>query len=78
VVDKVLKYLKTSKIDPKDIQTKRVGLSQQRDYRENRDYYRATQNISITLRDLSRHETVMSELVKVGVNRIDGITYGFS
>lgn len=75
VIDKVLKYLKTTKINQKDIKTERVSLYPQYDYQKKKNYYMASQTINITLRDLSQYEVIMDELVKAGVNRINGVTF---
>lgn len=75
VVDKVLKYLKSTKINPKDIKTERVSLYPSYDYNKKKNYYMATQTISITLRDLSTYDVLMDELVKAGVNRVNGVTF---
>lgn len=75
VIDKVLKYLKTTKINQKDIKTERVALYPQYDYQKKKNYHIATQTINITLRDLSQYEVIMDELVKAGVNRINGVTF---
>src|SRR5690606_250961 len=75
VVDKVLKYLKSTKINQKDIKTERVSLYPSYDYNKKKNYYMATQTISITLRDLSTYDVLMDELVKAGVNRVNGVTF---
>lgn len=75
VIDKVLKYLKTTKINQKDIKTERVALHPQYDYNKKKNYHMATQTINITLRDLSQYDIIMDELVKAGVNRINGVTF---
>ncbi len=75
VIDKVLKYLKTTKISQKDIKTERVSLYPQYDYQKKKNYHMATQTINITLRDLSQYEVIMDELVKTGINRINGVTF---
>ncbi len=75
VIDKVLKYLKTTKINQKDIKSERVSLYPQYDYSKKKNYYMASQTITITLRDLSQYEVIMDELVKLGVNRVNGVTF---
>lgn len=75
VIDKVLKYLKTTKINQKDIKSERVSLYPQYDYTKKKNYYMASQTINITLRDLSQYEVIMDELVKLGVNRVNGVTF---
>lgn len=75
IIDKVLKYLKTTKINQKDIKSERVSLYPQYDYNKKKNYYMASQTINITLRDLSQYEVIMDELVKLGVNRVNGVTF---
>ena len=75
VIDKVLKYLKTTKINQKDIKTERVSLYPHYDYQKKKNYFMATQTINIILRDLSQYEIIMDELVKTGINRINGVTF---
>lgn len=74
-VDKVLKFLKSTKLEPKDIKTERVALYPQYDYNEKKNYYMASQTISISLRDLSQYESIISGLIEAGVNRINGVTF---
>jgi|SRR5690554_243286 len=75
IIDKALKYLKSTKIEQKDIKTERVSLSPRHDYNKKEDYYVANQTINIFLRDLSQYETVMDGLIKAGVNRINYVTF---
>src|SRR5690554_557641 len=74
-VDKVLKFLKSTKINPKDIKTERVALHPQYDYNEKKNYYMASQTISIHLKDLSQYESIIGGLIEAGVNRINGVTF---
>lgn len=74
-IDKVLKFLKSTKIDPKNIKTERVSLYPQYDYQKKKNYYYASQTISIHLKDLSHYEVIMSGLVDAGVNRVNGVVF---
>ncbi len=74
-VDKVLKFLKSTKLNPKDIKTERVALHPQYDYNEKKNYYMASQTISIHLKDLSQYESIIRGLIESGVNRINGVTF---
>jgi len=74
-IDKVLKFLKSTKIDQKNIKTERVSLYPQHDYQKKKNYYYASQTISIHLKDLSDYERIMSGLIEAGVNRINGVTF---
>jgi len=74
-IDKVLKFLKSTKIDQKNIKTERVSLYPQYDYQKKKNYHFASQTISIHLKDLSKYETIMSGLIEAGVNRVNGVTF---
>jgi len=75
IVDKVIKYLKTTKINQNDIKTQRVSLYPSYDYNKKEDYFVANQTINIFLKDLTLYETLMSELIKAGVNRINSVNF---
>lgn len=77
-IDKVLKYLKTTSIAAKDIKTDRVSLYPQYDYDKKKNYQYASQTITITLRDLSKYDTIMEQLVKNGINTINSVTFSSS
>src|SRR5690554_175744 len=74
-IDKVLKFLKSTKIDQKNIKTERVSLYPQYDYQKKKNYHFASQTISIHLKDLSKYETIMSGLIEAGVNRVNEVTF---
>jgi len=74
-VEKVVQYLKKSKLSPSDIQTKRVSLNPQYDYDKKKYNYNATQTIEILLKDLSYYDTLMEGLVDSGINRINTVEF---
>ncbi|MTG98571.1 MULTISPECIES: SIMPL domain-containing protein [Myroides] len=74
-IAKVLKYLKSLKIEDKYIQTQRVSLYQSRDYEEKKDYYNASQVISITLTDITKYEELIVGVMEAGVNKIEGVEF---
>lgn len=74
-VEKVVQYLKRSKLQQADIQTKRVSLQPQYDYDKKKYNYNATQTIDIMLRDLSYYDTLMEGLVDSGINRINTVEF---
>jgi hypothetical protein len=64
-------------IEPKDVQTS--ALQMNRTYSEER-YPRfigfdVSQTITMTLKDLSKYETLMTRLLEAGINRVDGISF---
>lgn len=74
-VEKVVQYLKRSKLQQQDIQTRRVSLNPQYDYDKKKYNYNATQTIEILLRDLAYYDTLMEGLVDSGINRINGVEF---
>lgn len=74
-VEKVVQYLKRSKLQQSDIQTKRVSLNPQYDYDKKKYNYNATQTIEILLRDLAYYDTLMEGLVDSGINRINTVEF---
>ena len=74
-VEKVIQYLKKSKLQQADIQTKRVSLNPQYDYDKKKYTYNATQTIEILLRDLNYYDTLMEGLVDSGINRINTVEF---
>lgn len=75
IIAKVIKYAKSLKIDDKQIQTQRVNLYKSRDYEEKKDYFQASQTLTISLDDISKYEKVMTGLMDLGINRIDGVEF---
>ena len=74
-VDAVIKYLKSLKLAPADYQTKQVYLSKSYDYAKKKNTFVASQQISVTLRDLSKYDTLMMGLVDTGINNIQGVEF---
>ena len=74
-VASVLKYLKANKIPEKNIQTQRLSFYSYTDYTDKKDYYQATQTITVTVEDLSKYEALIAGVMTNGVNRIDGVEY---
>lgn len=75
MVASVLKYLKDAKVPEKHIQTQRVSFYSYKDYTDKKDYYQASQTITLTLDDLSKYEILVAGVMSKGVNRIDGVEY---
>lgn len=48
------------------------------DYNTKQYQYRATQSITVLLRQLDKYESLVSSLLTHGLNRIDGIRFGSS
>ena len=75
VADKVLKLIKSKGIDVKDFQTQRMNLYQNYDYNTKKKGYVANQTIAIHLKDLSKYDNLMIELVDTGINGIQGVEF---
>lgn len=77
-VDEVLKHIKQSGVEAKDIQTQYVSLNKRYDYNTKTYSYYAKQTITVLLRNLKNYDSLVSGLVQKGINSIDGITFGSS
>jgi uncharacterized protein len=74
---KILAGLAANGIDEKDVQTTFLSLQPQFNYRKGMriSYFVAEQTLSVTVRDLSKLDTLLESLIKAGGNRIDSIEY---
>ena len=75
IVDKVLKLIKQRGIPTADYQTQRVNLYKNYDYNTKKYNYVANQTISIYLKDLSKYDKLMIDLVDNGINTIQGVEF---
>ena len=75
IVDKVLKLIKQRGIPKADYQTQRVNLYKNYDYNAKKYNYVANQTISIHLKDLSKYDKLMMDLVDSGINSIQGVEF---
>jgi uncharacterized protein YggE len=75
IVDKVLKLIKQRGIPAADYQTQRVNLYKNYDYNTKKYNYVANQTISIHLKDLSKYDKLMMDLVDSGINSIQGVEF---
>lgn len=75
IIAKMIQVIKKSKIEDKDFQTQRVHLYKSRDYQQKKDYFVANQIISITLHNLDDYENLISDLIEVGANTIQGVEF---
>jgi uncharacterized protein YggE len=74
-IEAVLTLIKSMNLPSADYKTKRVSLNPQYDYEKKKHTYNATQTIEILLRDLSKYDELMENLVDKGINRIDNVTF---
>lgn len=77
-VKKVLSIANKYKIDPKDVQTSQINIWPDYDYAySGRTFkgYSVNKSIAITLKDLSKFEDFITDLLKAGANRLYGIDF---
>lgn len=74
---RILAALKAQGVDEKDVQTTYLSLQPESYTRKGVriSYFVANETMLITVRDLSRLDSLLEELVKAGGNRIDSIGY---
>jgi uncharacterized protein YggE len=75
VVEKVIQAIKKSNLPKEDVQTKRISLNPVYDYEKKKYSYSATQTIEILLKDLSKYDAMMENLVDAGINRIGSVEF---
>ena len=75
VVDKVLKYIKKFNIPASDYQTTQMSLHKNYDYEKKKYSYEANQTITVTLKDLSKYDLLMMDVMETGINKIDGVEF---
>lgn len=75
VIDKVLKYIKKFNIPTADYQTAQMNLYKNYDYEKKKYSYEANQTVTITLKDVSKYDLFMMDVMETGVNRIDGVEF---
>ncbi len=74
-VDKVLKFIKKFGIPTTDFQTTNVSLNRDYDYDKKKYNFRASQTICITLKDISKYDSLMNGLIDNGINNITNVTF---
>lgn len=75
IIAKMIQVIKKSTVAEKDYQTQRVNLYKTREYQEKKDYFVASQSITITLRNLENYEKLMADLMAAGANSINGVEF---
>lgn len=75
VISKLIQVIKKAGVNEKDYQTQNVNLYRTKDYQDKKEYFVANQTISITLKDLNKYETLMSDLIDAGANSINGVEF---
>lgn len=77
-ISEVLKFLKSMKIDEKDVKTEYMNLTKNYDYNTKTYTFAANQSLAVKLRDLTKYEALMKGLIDTGINRIDGVEFSSS
>ncbi len=76
-IKKLLNLAHAAGVAPKNIQTSALTMGP--DYSEEKIPkllgYQVSQTVTVTLTDLSKYEDLMTNALKVGVNRVDGINF---
>lgn len=75
IIDQVLKLLKKHNIAATDYQTQRTNLYQNYDYNTKNKDYVAHQKLVIHLKDLSKYDALIMDLVETGINGIQGVDF---
>ncbi|VXB04465.1 conserved exported hypothetical protein [Flavobacterium sp. 9AF] len=74
-IDLVIKTIKGKGIPVADFQSERVSLYKNYDYQTKKNSYVASQTLKIHLKDLSKYEAIMMDLVNTGINQIQGVEF---
>jgi uncharacterized protein YggE len=77
-IDKVITYIKKFGIPVADYQTTQMSLYKNFDYEKKKHSYQANQTISITLKDLSKYDAFMMDIMDTGINVINEVSFNSS
>lgn len=74
-IEAVLTAIKKYKLPKEDFKTQRVSLNPEFDYNTKKHSYNALQSIEINLKDLTKYDALMEDLVNAGINQIDRVDF---
>lgn len=74
-IEKVIKYIKKFNIPTSDYQTAQMSLYKNYDFEKKKYSYQADQSISVTLKDVSKYDAFMMDVMETGVNVINGVEF---
>lgn len=81
-MNKVIAALKKAGLTDRDIQTSGLNLSAQYDYVQNERPklrgYQASNQVTVTVRDLSRLGAAVDATVNAGANQVNGVSFGLA
>ena len=75
IIDKVIKYIKKFNIPTSEYQTAQMSLNKNYDYEKKKYSYQANQTISVTLKDISKYDAFMMDVMDTGINVINGVEF---
>ena len=75
IIDRVLKLIKQKGIPASDYQTQQVNLYKNYDYNSKKYSFVASQTLTIHLKDLSKYNQLMMDLLDNGINSIQGVSF---
>ena len=71
----VLKSIKKWGLAPADVQTQRVSVNPAYDYESKKTFIHANQSITLLLRDLSKYDALVTDLVSAGITTISSVEF---
>ena len=76
-VKKLLAFAREAGVQANDIKTSALNMSLEYSENQRRTLlgYEVSQSISITVRDISKYEPLMTSVLQAGVNRVDGVDF---
>lgn len=74
-IEKVIKYIKKFNIPASDYQTAQMSLNKNYDYDKKKYSYQANQTICVTLKDISKYDAFMMDVMDTGINVINGVEF---
>ena len=74
-IDKVIAYIKKFGILAADYKTTQLSLYKNYDYEKKKHSYQANQTISVTLKDISKYNAFMMDVMETGINVINSVGF---
>ena len=74
-IDKVIAYIKKFGILAADYKTTQLSLYKNYDYEKKKHSYQANQTISVTLKDISKYNAFMMDVMETGINVIHSVGF---
>lgn len=76
IIKKAIEYCKKAGIQEKNIQTDYINMRPEfRNYETYETHFIIEQNLSVILEDVSKYEEVLTELINLGMNCVNGIDF---